>query len=400
MLSNIQPLKGAIRFLLISISMFLFVLALSRCVDNKETVEDPRGPAYTGAASCNTCHKDITASFEANPHAMASAAIKEKSFKVHYPALSNDFHFDEQLQVKVEQRDSGFYQVAYEGGKEIRAARFDVVFGAGVKAATFASWDKEDLKQLPISYFRDAGSWANSPGYPPNHIYFDRAITSRCMECHASFAEKKMANSTSLNRKEQLVKGSLIYGIDCERCHGPGREHVTFHTEHPDEKTAKHITLYQKLNRKQQVDACAVCHAGNDIEAARSTFNFKPGDDLSKYYYEGAASFSSSSPDVHGNQSKLMVKSKCYIISNSMTCNTCHSTHETQPATLAGFSKKCQSCHQDMLHPEVKIANGLLKENCIDCHMPKQSSNVISFQTAGNDKMSAYLLRTHRIAVY
>jgi hypothetical protein len=392
-------LKGISRLLLISGIITLFIIGLSRCVSG-EKAADPRGDAYAGSATCQTCHKDISEAFAANPHTKASGQVNHPDFQARFPADSNTFRFNNQLIIRVEKRDSGYYQVAYSNNKEIRSQRFDLIIGAGRNAATFAYWAGPDLKQLPLSFLNHAHGWANSPGYPDNRVYFDRPITSRCIECHGSFVEKISQNDGSLNRMEKIRKGSLIAGIDCERCHGPGREHAQFHTDHPEEKIAKHIVLYQQLSRKQQVDACAVCHSGNDIEAARSTFTFKPGDNLSGYYYDGAAAFNSSSQDVHGNQSKLMTKSKCYIISNTMTCNSCHSTHQKQTPTLAGYSKKCQSCHQNLEHPEVKLSEGVLKDNCIDCHMPKQVSSLISFQTAGSGRMNEYRLRTHQIAVY
>jgi hypothetical protein len=47
---------------------------------------------------------------------------------------------------------------------------------------------------------------------------------------------------------------------------------------------------------------------------------------------------------------------------------------------------------------EVKATT--LKMNCIDCHMPQQPSRAITFQLSGDSSKSAYLLRTHKIAVY
>jgi formate-dependent nitrite reductase cytochrome c552 subunit len=37
-------------------------------------------------------------------------------------------------------------------------------------------------------------------------------------------------------------------------------------------------------------------------------------------------------------------------------------------------------------------------DNCIDCHMPKQESQVMTFQTAGKTMAQSY--RTHTIGIY
>jgi hypothetical protein len=41
-----------------------------------------------------------------------------------------------------------------------------------------------------------------------------------------------------------------------------------------------------------------------------------------------------------------------------------------------------------------------LENNCIDCHMPVQASQAITFHLSGQKEKSAYRLRTHRIGIY
>ena len=95
----------------------------------------------------------------------------------------------------MEKRADGFYQVGYIDGVEKKSQRFDMVIGSGTKGQSFASWNNNHLVQLPITYFTSAGQWSNSPGYP-DKIAFNRPITSRCLECHATFAEKISAEGT------------------------------------------------------------------------------------------------------------------------------------------------------------------------------------------------------------
>jgi len=197
-----------------------------------------------------------------------------------------------------------------------------------------------------------------------------------------------------------MERGSLIYGIDCERCHGPAGKHVQFHLDSPTVKEPKYMVRYTALTRQQKVDACAVCHSGNNVEQKKSTFAFRPGDKLDDYYDAGASTLVARENDVHGNHTQLMKKSACYIKSNSMTCNSCHNTHEVLKGSLKIYSERCMSCHKTTNHSEKTLAKGNLKTNCIDCHMPNQASKLISFQTAGSGKASAYMLRTHHIAIY
>jgi hypothetical protein len=202
---------------------------------------------------------------------------------------------------------------------------------------------------------------------------------------------------------ELLEKSSLVLGIGCQRCHGPAAAHVNFHQENPGIKTANYIVANKTLNRQQQLDNCAVCHSGNDKRKIQSRFMFRPGDTLANYFLPAVTADSTNHFDVHGNQFNLLRQSKCFLQSNSITCSTCHNPHNNANLPVAVYSQKCMDCHNQAAGNfcTVTPASGTaLKDNCIDCHMPKQSSAAISFRVSGNPISSSYLLRSHRIAVY
>jgi hypothetical protein len=86
-----------------------------------------------------------------------------------------------------------------------------------------------------------------------------------------------------------------------------------------------------------------------------------------------------------------------------MTCSTCHDPHKDAGAGLAFYSQKCMGCHSEANHNFCTLAvspGPSIKDNCIDCHMPKKPSEAISFQLAGSSGVSSYLLRTHRVGIY
>ncbi len=56
----------------------------------------------------------------------------------------------------MEKRDSGFYQVAYYKGDPKITGRFDIVVGSGSKGQTYITRYKNELYQLPVSYFTAA----------------------------------------------------------------------------------------------------------------------------------------------------------------------------------------------------------------------------------------------------
>jgi hypothetical protein len=393
-------LKGYKRLIIVFTSLICLVILCAKCIGYNPK-EEVTAETHAGSATCKNCHSAIYKDYQDNAHNKTSKGISlvHGLTDAHVPE-SDTFAFTDKLKIVVEERNKGMYQVAYLNGKETISRRFDIAIGSGKRAYTYGYWSGKQLKQLPLSYYTVINQWANSPGFPKDVMYYDRPIGSRCLECHSSFVDRKITSTGSLSTQEELLPKSLIYGIDCERCHGPAGKHVEFHTEHPAEKQAKYITLYSALTRKQKIDACAVCHSGNDVEQKKSIFAFKPEDKLDDYYDAGASAFISHGSDVHGNHTQLMQKSACYIKSNTLTCNSCHNTHEDLKVNLKIYSNRCMSCHQSPKHSAITLAKGILKDNCIDCHMPNQASKQISFQMAGSGKISAYMLRTHEIAVY
>ncbi|WP_407430460.1 multiheme c-type cytochrome [Arcticibacter sp.] len=356
--------------------------------------------AIAGSQTCRKCHAQIYDQYLQNPHQETSHNITSAEVTPGRQPDTNTFVFNNRLKVVVEKRGKYTYQVAYLDARETVSRRFDIVIGSGKRGYTYGYWAGKKLKQLPLSFFTAVNKWANSPGFPTDRVYYDRPIGSRCLECHASFVDAQKVSASGTSVTEELDRKSLIYGVDCERCHGPAGKHVQFHIDSPEVRKSKYLVSYTSLSRAQKVDACAVCHSGNDVEQKRSTFAFKPGDKLSDYYDAGASSIVHREADVHGSHTQLMQQSKCYIKSSSMTCNSCHNTHENIKGNLAIYSQRCMSCHKETVHSKATLAKGILKDNCIDCHMPKQASKLISFQTAGSGDVTPYIMRTHHIDVY
>ncbi len=394
-------LQGFKRNLLIMATIFIVVVILSRCMNLADQLpEDIRGENYTGAATCVKCHQDLSKSFAHNPHGLTSKLVVDQNLLSIFDPDSNTFKFNQNEKVVVEKRPGGIFQVAYSKDHEVQSQRFDVAFGSGEKAFTYGYWKGKKLYELPLSYFPAIKNWAISPGFPSNTYYYERGITSRCFECHGSYVEKKLIQKSTFSVDEEMERGSVIYGIDCERCHGPGKEHVVFHMENPQEKSSKFIAIYKTLTRKQKMDACGVCHSGNALMQHKSVFDFKPGDHLEDYYEQDLAGFGGGKPDVHGNQTPMLMNSACYLKSENMTCQSCHNTHESIKGNLAVYSQRCMSCHKTTNHSKQTLSKGMLTANCIDCHMPKEPSKLISFQMAGKAEANPYLLRSHHIAIY
>ncbi|WP_264566283.1 cytochrome c3 family protein [Flavobacterium sp. N3904] len=387
----------------------VFATFLTSCSNKSDEYIDPRGTDYAGSESCIQCHKVQYESALHSSHSKATAPALPENVLGSFNKKNPVFVYDKNTELAIEKRNDSLYQVLYKNGKEVEAHRFEIVFGAK-HAQTSVYWHNNNTYELPISYYTSVNSWATSPGFPADRPNFNRMVVKDCYSCHSSNASSRNVNQNSEEQNflsmdiENIInKKTIVYGIDCERCHGPAKKHVEFHLKNPNIKTANSIVSYQSLNKQQKLDACALCHSGNADMKMKSRFDFKPGDNLSDYFRSLRAPNDTTSFDVHGNQYHLLIQSKCFIKSKKMDCISCHNPHENASPNLASYSKICVSCHQDTKHSKTTLKTmpaSLLANNCVECHMPKKASNAIRFQLSNNAKMSNYILRTHKIAIY
>ncbi len=270
--------------------------------------------------------------------------------------------------------------------------------GSGRKGQSFMTWTGNRLVQMPVTFFTAVNQWSTSPGYPADKVVFNRPITSRCLECHSTYAE---TTSSPAAKFEEFDHQKMIYGIDCEKCHGPAAMHVQFQTENPAEKQAKYIVNPSKLSRQQNLDLCTVCHGGR-LAKTKPSFSFQVGDTLSNYFKLNDNPLDAVSIDVHGNQFGLLSASKCFTI-GQVTCNSCHNTHKNEKDQLAVFSQRCMNCHSEGHEKLCKLTStigSVISQNCIDCHMPKQPSNSIAINLRNSDTLTPVMMRTHWIRTY
>lgn len=305
--------------------------------------------------------------------------------------------------MRMENRDTGLYQVAYLNGKAQQAFPIDVVIGSGRKAQTYLYWYDDNVFQLPISYSVKVNNWVNSPNYPPDKIRFDRLINVGCFECHGSYIKRKGTQQEGNRLVDYFDKTKIIYGIDCERCHGPAAEHVRFHEEHPQDKKAHAMTHIPSLSRMAKIELCAQCHSGGQT-VKESLFTFKPGDSLSNFLSTNIwAPVDPNSLDVHGKQFQLLKNSQCFIKSDVLDCSSCHNPHVKERDNMEVFSQRCMNCHSEANHNFCKMSpqlNGNIVKNCIDCHMPASPSKVISMKSERETDANPNLVRTHLISIY
>lgn len=352
---------------------------------------------YVGSQSCISCHKEMYYGYTATPHYNTSALMDTSKFNRIYADRDSVFYKDN-LFINVHKKDEGIYQTAYSGGRMAATHSMDMVIGSGRKGQTFLFWNDSSLYQLPLSYSFAFNRWINSPGYPADKVMFNRMIPVKCFECHATYAEQTFNEAS----KPIFDSSRLVLSISCETCHGPGAKHAAYHIKNPNETNASFIINTAKLSRQQQLDGCAGCHSGIR-ENIKPSFSFLPGNILNEFFKPAHSKDSTVSLDVHGNQYGLLTTSKCFKQSSVLNCSSCHNVHARETNQQAIFTQRCMSCHNEAANnfcKVQKVEKQVIINKCIDCHMPLQASNQITFNTGNKKELLYDSIRTHRIGIY
>jgi len=244
---------------------------------------------YVDSKICATCHRQIAADYART--GMARSFFKPESANTienfakspeYYHALS-DSHY------RMTMRDGQYFERRWQldaNGKEINAEELsiDYVMGSGNHARSYLHrTERGMLIELPLGWYPDqGGEWRMVPGSDTEHPQTRRFISYKCMFCHNGYPEIPAANKTP--GSDPVFLGELPQGIDCQRCHGPGGEHV---------RTAgrAHIVNPAKLTPERRMEVCMQCHletTSGRIPAVlqrfdRATFSYIPGEPLPQF---------------------------------------------------------------------------------------------------------------------
>ncbi|MCM4150586.1 hypothetical protein DHD05_03195 [Arenibacter sp. N53] len=357
------------------------------------------GEHFVGSKTCMECHADIYNTHLETAHFNSGSMADSSNIKGSFKEGSNILDLKS---VEFVMRSDGeyFYQHTRIKNRstEIPPSKFDIVIGSGVRGQSYLTWDKDDLYQLQASYYTPTDSWVNSPGYP---TYYDepRPIRDACLKCHITYA-KTVETSPNGNRFD---RSQMIYGIDCERCHGPSAKHVVYHRENPEAIESKFTLKIEDLSRQQRLDLCAQCHSGpRNIVLKGNSFSYATGEDLKQYTKNVDNESSERKLDVHGNQYGLLTRSECFKQTATMDCSTCHDPHRKERGNTAYFNGKCIGCHNDGAKMCSNKAHGsdIMTSNCITCHMPTTPSQAMMVQLTKDSLETSFNIRTHLIGIY
>jgi predicted CXXCH cytochrome family protein len=342
---------------------------------------------YVDPALCATCHEEIAATYRKTGMGRSFYRPTANNTVEDYARNHVIDHKPSGFIYTMIERDGAYFQrrhtLDFEGTPtNVIEQKVDYVIGSGNHARTYLHRTSQGkLVELPVSWYTErSGSWAMSPGYDSkDQDDIRRAITPECLFCHNGYPRLDQT-SDSNPAQTNIFPSVMPEGIDCQRCHGPGRAHVTAaRGSHPDPALVRSsIVNPQNLTRKSQLELCMQCHLEtssrhmpNEIRAYdRELLSYRPGQPLGDYkiYFDRARDEKDDTFEVAHAAYRLR-KSKCFLQSE-MTCTTCHDPHDIPRGdeAIKYYTAVCQSCHQAVPHNVAMPSSS----NCISCHMPKR----------------------------
>jgi predicted CXXCH cytochrome family protein len=313
---------------------------------------------YTGSTACKTCHPQV---YERWSKTRMANVVRDP--KEHPEAIIPDFSKPDPA-VTFTKND-----IAFVYGSKWKQRYFTKVgndyFPLG------AQWDIVHQKWSAYQVRQGTDWW--TAFYPAGNM--QRPTGPLCDGCH----------SVNFNVQNNSV---TEWNVGCERCHGPGSEHVR-------QPAAANIVNPARLTATAATDTCIQCHSQgrpltNPINGRYYDWpvGFQMGKNLSDYWQLedhklGETTFTHFADDTaHKNrmQGNDFVQSVMYT--HGVKCSSCHDVHGTanNADTIRPGSQMCLECHSPTspngphaatLEEHSHHKAGSTGNNCLECHMPK-----------------------------
>jgi Flp pilus assembly protein TadD len=272
------------------------------------------------------------------------------------------------------------------GGRQESAgeSKIDYVMGSGNHVRTYIHRTaRGTLIELPLAWYAEkGGSQALNPGLDTADPPVGRNIGYDCMFCHNSYPAIPPGHDDA--GAEPVFTGELPQGIDCQRCHGPGGNHVQA-VRRPGAKVEEiraAIVNPARLGKDREIEVCMQCHLETTSEPLpavirrfdRAPFSFRPGEPLSAFQlsFDHAPGSGREGKFEIVNSVYRLRQSRCFLESGGrLGCTTCHNPHDIRhgEAGLDGYNKACAGCHEPAKIAAAAHPSG---GNCVGCHMPKR----------------------------
>jgi Flp pilus assembly protein TadD len=346
----------------------------------------PSESGYVGSSACADCHADISDSYAAHPMALSTLAIEKNRWAESECRFASIPGTKRLLTVSCENDQLVHHEQMFDDEGEMiydQPFQMEYVVGSGQRAKAYLHQQGDLLLMSPLNWYRQSERWDLAPNYQPDDIRrFRRRVTDACLSCHAG---RMVVDQRNSNRYPEPVFHEIRIG--CERCHGPGREHIEFHENASTTAGATDpIVNPAKLDHTRRESVCYQCHlssAARLLRPGRSHLDFRPGMALSDIWavIDAGSQVTRDGRTRSVNHVSQMRDSRCYLESaGEMGCITCHDPHQVPAADsrITYYREKCLNCHADRGCSLPHQQRELKQNDCTACHMPRLDSSNIS----------------------
>jgi len=367
--------------------LVLFIRSLRQLTreEREQQVATASSAHYVGSKSCQKCHAEIYEHWRKTP--MANVVRDPREFPdAILPDLSTNT-------VSRFSRD----QVALVYGS-VWKQRYFTKRGDDYFPEP-AQWDVTNHVWRPYFVANGSDWWA--PLYPPDNM--QRPTGPTCDGCH----------SVDYNIHTKQV---AEWNVGCERCHGPGSEHV----EHP---TRGNTLNPARMDYVRANDTCIQCHSQgrpltSPIEGKYYDWpvGYRAGLNLRDFWQLeehplGQLTFTHF-PDGTAHKNRMQgndfVQSVMYR--RGITCFSCHDVHGTDhyAQLRAPVNKLCLDCHGPMslngprtgtLQEHTHHKDGSPGSQCVACHMPKIETTIADVKVRAHTFAFIYPVMTDKYKI-
>lgn len=337
---------------------------------------------YVDSSTCAGCHRKIWETYKQTGMGRSLSRVRPDVLGGDFSANNTFYHPASDRHYTMQSRDGKYFQRRHQkgfDGKDENVVEKEVhyVAGSGNHARTYLHLTPEGkLFELPVAWYSEnGGHWGMNPGFDhARHPDFRRQLLFECVACHTGYP--KIETGADASGREPLFPAGLPEGIDCQRCHGPGRKHIEAAAGGKLEDIRSAIVNPKRLPRERQLEVCLQCHLETTssrlphtiLRFERGALSYRPGSPLADFaiHFDHQAGQGYDDKFEIAHQAYRLRKSACFLKSDGrMTCTTCHDPHAEVrgEAAIQRYANACRGCHTT---PHTSAAN------CIECHMPKR----------------------------
>jgi Flp pilus assembly protein TadD len=352
-------------------------------------VSSGAAPGFVDEAACALCHRGLAESYREKGMARAFRRPRPESDIESFaapPLLHSLSGQSFQITRRGERLVFRRWQTDAAGAPvNVFETPVDWILGSGDHARTYLyQTPAGEIFQLPLAWYSQTRSWGMAPGFDrADHDGVLRRVRRECLFCHTSYPD--VPAGADAYGAPQVFPAHLPEGVGCQRCHGPGAEHVWLAMGGigvREEIRASIFTPGKQPGRRDEI--CMSCHLQPSVALpglrrfGRGDFSFRPGELLADYLVQVDVDEDGRLPaerfEINHHPYRLR-QSLCYVASGgALSCLTCHDPHRRVPPEerAAHFRAACRTCHRPDACGRPHTAGAADAGDCVSCHMPKR----------------------------